>query len=133
MPPNSIDTFLTDVAHWLSNVLPTGVEPVKVNFAISGCWVNTSPMPRASSPTTTLNTPAGIPALSASSAMASAESGVCFAGRTTKVQPAANAAAALRAIMALGKFHGVIEATTPTGCLITIMRLSFDGPGIISP
>jgi hypothetical protein len=41
-----------------------------------------------------------------------------------KAQPAASAGAALRVIMALGKFHGVIEAATPTGCLMTVMRLS---------
>ena len=66
-----------------------------------------------------MNTPAGIPACSANSAIASADKGVCAAGRTTNVQPAASAAAALRAIIALGKFHGVIAATTPTACLMT--------------
>ena len=35
-------------------------------------------------------------------------------GLITNVQPAASAGAALRVIMALGKFHGVIAATTPT-------------------
>ena len=80
-----------------------------------------------------MNTPAGIPALSASSAIANADSGVNVAGRTTNVQPAANAAAALRAIMALGKFQGVIEATTPTGCFTTTIRLSPEGAGIVSP
>ena len=75
-------------------------------------------------PVTTLSTPVGMPARSASSASASAENGVCVAGLITTVQPAASAGAHLRVIMAFGKFHGVIAATTPIGSLITTMRLS---------
>ena len=67
----------------------------------------------------TLNTPAGMPARKASSAIAKADNGVCEAGRTMMVQPAANAGATLRVIMAFGKFHGVIAAQTPIGCLFT--------------
>ena len=66
-------------------------------------------------PLITLNTPAGKPARLASSASASADSGVSGAGLTTTVQPAASAGAHLRVIMADGKFHGVMQATTPTG------------------
>ena len=73
-------------------------------------------------PVMTLNTPAGMPARWASSATASADSGVFDAGRTMKVQPAASAGAALRVIMALGKFHGVMAAHTPTGWRMTLMR-----------
>lgn len=40
------------------------------------------------------------------------------------VQPTARAGATLRVIMLMGKFQGVMAATTPTGCLITIMRRS---------
>ena len=69
----------------------------------------------AASPVTTLNTPAGSPARSPSSASASAENGVSEEGCATTVQPAASAAAALRVSIAVGKFHGVISATTPTG------------------
>ena len=50
--------------------------------------------------------------------------GVCVAGLSTIVQPAASAGPALRVIIAAGKFHGVIAAATPIGCLITTMRLS---------
>ena len=77
--------------------------------------------------------PAGMPARSASTAKAMADSGVSAAGRATKPHPAASAGATLRASIALGKFHGVIEAQTPMGCLITDMRLSGMWPGIISP
>lgn len=37
-------------------------------------------------------------------------------------QPAARAGATLRVIMDMGKFQGVIAATTPTGCFRTSMR-----------
>ena len=48
LPPNSIDTFLTPDAHCLIRLLPTAVEPVKVNLATSVWVVNTSPIPLAS-------------------------------------------------------------------------------------
>ena len=60
-------------------------------------------------------------------------SGVSSAGLTTTVQPAASAGETLRVIMAKGKFHGVIAATTPTGCFITMMRASALWAGIVSP
>ena len=66
----------------------------------------------------TLNTPAGTPASSASLARARAHNGVSSDGLTTIVQPAASAQPTLRVIIAIGKFHGVIAAQTPIGCLI---------------
>ena len=79
------------------------------------------------------NTPLGIPAFSAKTASARAESGVSSAGFTNTVQPAANAGAIFLVIMALGKFQGVIATTTPMGCLITDIRLFASGDGIMSP
>jgi len=35
--------------------------------------------------------------------------------------------------IAVGKFHGVIAAVVPTGCLIARMRLSFEVAGMVSP
>lgn len=112
------------------------VEPVKEILATSGSVQRTSPTDGVFSleQGTTLNTPAGIPACSAScevrhqqvrlrvkrdigrkggkrtlsvltSARASADSGVSSAGLTTTVQPAARAAPTFLVIMALGKFH----------------------------
>ena len=49
--------------------------------------------------------------------MAKADSGVSAAGFITTVQPAAKAGATFLAIMACGKFQGVIIPTTPTGSL----------------
>jgi hypothetical protein len=92
-----------------------------------------SPPISPAEPVTTLNTPFGRPARSPSSASAKAENGVCDAGFNTTVHPAAIAGPALRVIIASGKFHGVMQATTPTGCLITTIRLSGWWPGIVSP
>ena len=65
--------------------------------------------------------------------MTSAERGVSEAGRATNAHPAAKAGAALRVIIALGKFQGVIEAATPIGCFSTMIRLSGWWPGMVSP
>src|SRR5262249_18007462 len=132
-PPSSSETFFTVPAHWAISFLPTAVEPVNENLRTSGWVVSTSPTAWAAVDGTTLNTPAGTPARSASSASASADSGVSSDGLITNGQPAASAGAALRVIMALGKFQGVIAATTPTGCLKTKMRLPAAWVGITSP
>ena len=132
LPPNSMEVRLSVAAQACSNRRPTSVEPVKVSFRTKGLSVSAGPISEEA-PTTTFRTPAGTPARSASSAMASADRGVSDAGLITMLHPAARAGAALRAIMALGKFHGVIAATTPIGCLIHTTRLSLEGAGITSP
>ena len=70
----------------------------------------------------TFSTPPGSPASSRISASASIDSGVCFAGFTTIVQPAAMAGPILRVPIAIGKFHGVIIRHGPTGCCMTSTR-----------
>ena len=80
-----------------------------------------------------LMTPAGMPACSASTASARAQRGVSAAGLMTMVQPAASAGPALRVIMAMGKFQGVMAATTPTGCLMVARRRSAEKPGMVRP
>ena len=50
-------------------------------------------------------------------------SGVCFAGLTTLVQPAAIAGPTLRVPIASGKFHGVMKRHGPSGCSIVSTRL----------
>ena len=78
-------------------------------------------------------TPAGMPARIANSPAAKAVKGVSSAGLITTVQPAANAGATLRVIMANGKFQGVMAAQTPMGCLITIRRRVLSNWGNVSP
>ena len=65
----------------------------------------------------TLSTPPGSPTSSRIWASISIDSGVCLAGLTTIVQPAAMAGPILRVPMASGKFHGVMKTHGPTGCL----------------
>ena len=62
---------------------------------------------------TTLITPAGMPAWSASSARARAERGVSSAGFTTQLQPAARAAPTFRQCCPLDVEEGAINRTFP--------------------
>ena len=132
LPPSSSEIFFTVPAHWRIKSLPISVEPVKESLRTMGLAVSSPPI-AAASPVTTLSTPLGKPARDASSAIASAESGVCSAGLATTVHPAASAGAILRVIIAIGKFHGVIAAQTPIGSLSAKRRLSPQVVGIESP
>ncbi len=132
LPPSSSDTFLTVPAHCAIRTLPTSVEPVKEIFRTVTFEVSSPPI-SAAAPVTTLSTPAGTPARSASTASARAENGVCDAGFTTAVQPAASAGPTFLVIIAMGKFQGVMQPTTPIASLTTTMRLSRACEGIVSP
>jgi hypothetical protein len=66
-------------------------------------------------PGTMFTTPSGNPASWSSSPTRSALSGVCSAGLSTTVQPAARAGPSFQAIIRIGKFHGMICPATPTG------------------
>ena len=72
---------------------------------------------------TRLATPAGRPASIMHSKTCTRHSGVWLAGLQTMVQPAARAGAILRACSVIGKFHGLMAPTTPTGCLSVTCRL----------
>ena len=87
----------------------------------------------APSATSMFSTPGGRPARIASSAAASAVSGVSSAGLMMTGQPAASAGATLRVIMASGKFHGVMAAHTPIGCLIVTYRRVGVVVGMVRP
>ncbi|MNF84852.1 hypothetical protein D3C84_672320 [compost metagenome] len=132
LPPSSSETFFSVGAHWAISSLPMAVEPVNDNLRTCALAVSSAPMAMAS-PVITLKIPAGMPACSASAAMASAEKGVSGAGLTMHGQPAASAGPALRVIIAAGKFHGVMAATTPIGSLLTTMRASPLWLGMVSP
>jgi hypothetical protein len=62
-----------------------------------------------------LTTPAGTPACSQIAATRSIVIGVCSAGLTTIVAPAASAGASLKQAVMIGKFQGRMSAATPTG------------------
>ena len=92
---------------------PTSTDPVNEIFWTSGCSVSAAPVPGP--PVSRLKTPAGSPASSINSPSRIAVSGVCSAGLRITVLPHASAGATFQVAIANGKFHGVINAHTPTG------------------
>ena len=135
LPPSSSESFFSVAADSRARCLPTGVEPVKVILRTrsSASQTSTTSGVRSRDAQTMLSTPGGRPASTASSTSASEVSGVSSAGLATTVQPAASAGAILRAIIAAGKFHGVIAATTPTGSRSASIRRPATGAGMTSP
>src|SRR5580658_9058337 len=123
LPPSSSESRLSVDAEACARCLPTGVDPVKESLRTRESFNHglTTAAARSRDAGTTLMTPAGMPALAARNASASADNGVSSAGLAITVQPAARAGAILRASMAIGKFHGVIAAATPTGSLVTMI------------
>ena len=93
---------------------PTAVEPVKQTLRTSGCVTKRSPT-TVPLPGTTVKTPSGIPASRASSPRRTAVSGVSSAGLSTTVLPAASAGAKPQPAIGMGKFHGTMMPTTPSG------------------
>src|SRR3984957_11111434 len=112
-PPNSNITGLSSRPQAPATSLPDGVEPV--NDTLSTPGLVTSARPTSVPPGSTLKTPGGSPALSATSASSSASSGVSGDGLSTTVLPAASAGTYLNADSVCGTFQGMIAATTPTG------------------
>ena len=132
LPPSSSPSFLIVGAHCAISTRPTSVEPVKVRPRTIGFDVISAPISR-DEPVITENTPGGSPPARRARRSPAPKAASRRRACTTKAQPAASAGPALRVIIAFGKFHGVIAATTPTGCLITTMRAFGHGEGIVSP
>ena len=130
LPPSSRVTRFTWSAQPAMIRLPTSVEPVKQTFRTSGLVTNRSPTTDPL-PGITVKTPSGIPASSASSARRIAVSGVSSAGFSTTVLPAARAGAKPQPAIGIGKFHGTITETTPSGSWK--VRSTPPGTGICRP
>lgn len=95
--------------------LPTGVDPVKLTTRGVGWVTIASPMSEPE-PTTTDSSPSGSPASSKIRASSRPPvTGVSPAGLSTTALPTAKAGATERFDSCIGKFHGEITATTPTG------------------
>src|SRR3954471_19244366 len=95
---------------------PTSVEPVNDSLRNRGSEISGAIVRREDDAVTMLSTPDGSPTSSRIFASISIDRGVCPAGLTTIVQPAAIAGAILRVPIVSGKFHGVISRHGPTGC-----------------
>ena len=133
LPPSSMLTRWSWSADWRTITLPIPVEPVKLTLrSRSSAW---SVLLRSAARVvgTTLSTPSGSPTSARIAASASIVSGVCWAGLTTIVQPAATAGPILRVPIASGKFHGVTNRHGPTGFLIVSSRLPPAGACIQRP
>ena len=131
-PPSSRLSRLTWSAAARISCLPTSVDPVKLTLRTAGLVMNSSAI-SAAGPMTRLATPAGQARVSRHSNTPIRQSGVWLAGLQTIVHPAARAGASFRACKVIGKFHGPIAPTTPTGCLMTMCRLPAAAGGMICP
>src|SRR3954454_1080389 len=100
--------------------LPVAKEPVNEMASTSGAPTSAGPI-SAPAPRTTLKTPSGMPASSASSASRTADNGVSSAGLSSTELPAARMADT-NAATALGPFQGVTKATTPRGALTSTTK-----------
>jgi hypothetical protein len=114
LPPSSRVTRLRLPAAPRRIWRPTAGEPVKVTLSTSG-WSTSAAPAVLPNPGTTLSTPGGNPAASASSPRRNAVSDVSSAGFSTTVQPQASAGAIFHMPIMSGKFHGTIAPTTPRG------------------
>ena len=97
------------------------VDPVKTTPATEG--LETRRAPTRPSPGTSCSVPAGKPLPRNSFTACAAISGVSSAGLAITALPAARAAATWPVKIDSGKFHGLMQATTPSGLCV-----SFDQP-----
>src|SRR5262245_30568670 len=132
LPPSSSETFFTVSAAVRATNLPTSVDPVNEILSTLGCATSAAPAV-VPGPGTTLKTPAGSPASAQISASARAVSGVCAAGFNTTVLPHASAGATCHVACNIGKFHGTIEPTTPSGSRSEYVRNGPVETGSTSP
>jgi hypothetical protein len=116
LPPSSRVTRFTCSAARAMMRVPTSVEPVKQTLRTSGWVTNRSPTTEPF-PGRTVRTCSGSPASRASSPIRIALMGVISAGLSTTVLPAASAGAIPQPAIGIGKFHGTITPTTPSGSL----------------
>src|ERR1041385_4032798 len=112
--------------------MPTPFDPVN-EIAFTAGWLMISSPASEPEPITRFSTPAGMPAASKISVMRTAVAGVIDAGLKKTVLPATNAGAIFQMGMATGKFQGVTQATTPSGCLMVEAKFNGNSEGIVSP
>ena len=114
LPPISSWTLHSRRAARAYRARPTADEPVNEMALIRSS--STSALASASpDPSTRLRTPSGRPASRKHWTTSVAHSGVSDAGLNTTVLPATSAGATFHAGIAIGKFQGVMHATTPSG------------------
>ena len=112
-PPNSKVTGIMFSVAYCITILPVAVEPVNAAFETFGLVTKVLPS-SAPKPFTTFMTPAGNKS-PINSIKTRIEIGVLSAGFSTTQLPAARAGASFHVAIRIGKFHGIICATTPIG------------------
>ena len=114
MPPSSNEVFFSIGPVIPAMRQPTALLPVKLIALVPGCCTMASPTvgPR---PLTTFSTPSGKPISAASAASMVAVRGVTSEGFATTVLPAASAGAIFQVNRYSGRFHGLMQPTTPSG------------------
>src|SRR5271154_3840312 len=100
-PPSSSVTRLSVSAALFTIILPTAALPVNATLSTPGCATSAAPVV-SPGPLTILTTPGGAPHSSNQLATSIAVSGVCSAGFSTQVQPAANAGASFHEAITSG-------------------------------
>src|SRR5271163_1887683 len=100
-PPSSRVTRFSVSAALLTISLPTAALPVKAILSTPG-WATSAAPVVSPGPLTIFTTPGGTPHSSNQLATSIAVSGVCSAGFSTQVQPAANAGASFQEAITSG-------------------------------
>ena len=114
LPPSSRETAMNFSAALRAMPRPTSVPPVKETLRIAACVTNRSPTIDPA-PGNVENNPFGSPAASMIRASSRQTSGLQEAGLSRMAFPAAKAGATFCASDAMGEFHGVMPAVTPSG------------------
>src|SRR5581483_10228359 len=131
-PPSSSEQRLKFLAAATPTMRPTSVEPVNEMPRTSGCSINGAPIfdPK---PVTMFSTPLGTPASARVRTRLKVESGVSCAGLMTQVLPQTSAGSSFHEGIAMGKFHGVIMAQTPSGWRTAMANLLGNSDGVVGP
>src|SRR5437588_7018898 len=131
-PPSSREQCLKLLAAVVPTIRPTSVEPVSEIARTSGCSIKGAPIldPK---PVTILTTPFGTPASASVRTRLKVESGVSCAGFMTHVLPQTIAGRSFQEGIAMGKFHGVIMAQTPSGWRTAMANLLGNSDGVVGP
>src|SRR5581483_2646038 len=132
LPPSSSEQCLKLFAEVVPIVRPTALDPVNETARTSGFSSNGAPA-SAPNPVTMLITPFGTPASVRTRTRLNVERGVSCAGLITHVLPHTSAGSSFQEGIAMGKFHGVIMAQTPSGWRTAIANLFGNSEGVVGP
>src|SRR5665213_953731 len=97
-----------------------------------GCSTSAAPTAEPDPPTM-LTTPGGNPASIRVLTRLWVDNGVSVAGLITQVLPAISAGNSFQLGIAMGKFHGVMSPTTPSGPRMLMANLFGNSLGVVCP